>query len=104
RQHQLLLALKGLPEGTDPTIGELAQRLHVRPHSAVELVDRLCDSGYIRRRRSKGDRRQVLVEITRKGEAVLKSLSLIHRQELETAAGMLVGPLNELLNRKAKPQ
>jgi DNA-binding MarR family transcriptional regulator len=102
RQHQLLLALKGLPEGFEPTIGELAQRLHVRPHSTVELVDRLCESGYIRRRRSNGDRRHVLVDITRKGEAVLKSLSLIHRQELETAAGMLVGPLNELLNRKVK--
>ncbi len=102
KQHQLLLALKGLPEGIEPTIGELAQRLHVRPHSAVELVDRLCESGNIRRRRSKGDRRQVLIDITRKGETTLNSLSLIHRQELESAAEMLVGPLNELLNRKHK--
>jgi len=101
KQHQLLLALKGLPEDADPTIGRLASRLHIRPHSAVELIDRLCDSGHIRRRRSSRDRREVLIEITRKGEAVLQKLSLIHRQELESAAALLVGPLNRLMKRKS---
>jgi DNA-binding MarR family transcriptional regulator len=100
KQHQLLLALKGLPDGIEPTIGELAQRLHIRPHSAVELINRLSESGFTRRRRSLGDRRQVMIDITAKGESVLRKLSLIHRQELETAAAMLVGPLNELVGRK----
>ena len=101
KQHQLLLALKGLPGDTEPTIGRLASRLHIRPHSAVELVDRLCESGHIRRRRSDQDRRQVLIEITRKGETVLQKLSLIHRQELESAAALLVGPLNRLVKGKS---
>lgn len=102
KQHQLLLALKGLPEDIDPTIGELAERLHIRPHSAVELIDRLSDTGYIRRRQSSVDRRQVLIEITPKGESVLQKLSFIHRQELGTASSMLVGPLHELTRGKIK--
>ena len=28
QQHQLLLAIRGLPQGTEPSIGELAERLH----------------------------------------------------------------------------
>jgi len=105
KQHQLLLALKGLPEDSEPTIGELAERLHIRPHSAVELIDRLSDIGYIRRRRSKVDRRQVMIEITKKGETVLRGLSLIHRRELETAGATLVGPLNALMaGKRANPR
>src|SRR2546427_12571101 len=51
RQHQLLLALKGLPKDTRPRIGELAERLQIQHHSAVELVDRLANGGYGRRQR-----------------------------------------------------
>jgi len=97
RQHQLLLALKGLPEDVEPTIGELAGRLHLRHHSAVELIDRLSEAGYVRRRRSAEDRRHVMVEITKSGEAILQKLSFIHRQELETAGALLVGPLKDLM-------
>src|SRR4051794_36610454 len=47
QQHQLLLAVKGLPEDVEPTIGEIANRLHVVHHSAVELVDRLEEQGMV---------------------------------------------------------
>src|SRR5437870_4236565 len=52
RQYQLLLALKGLPEGTEATIRNLAERLGVRHHSAVELVNRLEKRGLVERQRS----------------------------------------------------
>jgi DNA-binding MarR family transcriptional regulator len=100
KQHQLLLALKGMPADAEPTVGTLAARLLVRPHSAVELVDRLTRAGYIRRRRSNVDRRRVLIEITERGETVLEKLSEIHRMELESAAALLVGPLNELISER----
>ena len=51
RQHQLMLALKGLPTGTRPRIGELAERLQIQHHSAVELANRLAAGGYVRRHR-----------------------------------------------------
>jgi DNA-binding MarR family transcriptional regulator len=61
QQHQLLLALKGLPKGVEPNVGEIAQRLFVRHHSAVELTDRLTERQLLRKRQSRQDRRRVLL-------------------------------------------
>src|SRR5580700_303282 len=72
RQYQLMLALKGLPQGTRPRIGELAERLQIRHHSTVELVNRLMVGGYIRRYQEGSDRREVLVALTSKGEQQLR--------------------------------
>ena len=69
RQHQLLLALKGLPAGVAPLVGELAKRLQIQHHSAVELVNRLSAGGYVRRQRGGEDRRQVMVSLTPRGRA-----------------------------------
>src|SRR5437763_9383595 len=82
RQHQLMLALKGLPKGVRPRIGELAERLQIQHHSTVELVNRLSAGGYVKRRRGGDDRREVLLTLTPKGEKVLRDLSLHHRAEL----------------------
>src|SRR5690349_13644789 len=68
RQHQLMLALKGLPKGVRPRIGELAERLQIQHHSTVELVNRLAARGYVRRSRGDDDRREVLLSLTAKGE------------------------------------
>ncbi len=97
-QHQFLLALKGLPEGVEPTITELAGRVQVRHHSAVELVDRLAERGFVRRRRAESDRRKVLIEITPEGNRVLRNLSVQHRAELQSAGPALVSALQALLN------
>jgi DNA-binding MarR family transcriptional regulator len=97
RQHQLLLALKGLPEGVRPRIGELAERLHIQHHSAVELVNRLAGRGFVRRRRGGQDRREVLLSLTPKGERVLRELSIYHRQELRNAGPALVAALRRAM-------
>src|SRR5579863_5643742 len=68
QQHQLLLAIKGLPEGTRPTVSALSWRLCLRHHSTVELVNRLVERGAVMRRHSEQDRREVLVELTPYGE------------------------------------
>lgn len=96
-QHQLLLALKGLPEGAEPTITELAERIQIKHHSAVELIDRLAERGFVRRRRTGADRRKVLVEITPEGNRVLRHLSVQHRAELQTAGPALLAVLESLL-------
>jgi len=97
QQHQLLLALKGIPENTLPTVSEIARRLHIRQHSAVELTNRLTNSGLIRKRHDRQDRRRVMLEITARGEAVLRKLSLIHRAQLESAGRDLIQALLKLL-------
>ncbi len=100
QQHQLLLAVKGLPEGKEPTIGELADRLQIRHHSVVELIDRLESRGLARRQRSSEDRRKVRVELTSEGERILESLTVEHRNELEAAGPTLLRALEELLGHQ----
>jgi len=100
-QHQMLLALKGLSEGTSPRIAELAARLQIRHHSAVELADRLARRGYITRRRNKNDRREVWLALTEKSERVLRSLSLDHKAELRSNGPALAAALERLISEQA---
>ena len=93
QQHQLLLVLKGLPQGVEPNVGEIADRLLIRHHSAVELIDRLAERRLLRKRQSTEDRRRVLLDITSSGEAVLRKLSLTHRAQLKSVRADLVKAL-----------
>src|SRR5512135_1629515 len=61
QQYLLLLALRGLPPEMQPTVGALAERLQLRHHSTVGLVDRLERRGLVRRVRGARDRRQILL-------------------------------------------
>lgn len=96
-QHQLMLALKGLPPNLRPSIRELAARLQIRHHSTVELVNRLARSGHVRRQRGAEDRREVVISLTVKGEKVLSELSLHHRTELRKAGPALIGALRAVI-------
>ena len=71
QQYQLMLAVKGLPDGERPRIGDIAERLQIQHHSTVELVDRLAKRNLVRRRRSEQDRREVFLELTPKGDRLL---------------------------------
>ncbi len=96
QQHQLLLAVKGLPKGATATIGELAERLQLKHHSTVELVNRLEALGYVARKASREDRRQVIVLLTNSGASILRKLSLAHHQELEVAGPHLSKALRSI--------
>lgn len=104
RQHQALLALKGLPHGHTPTIGALAERLQIEHHSAVELVGRLVEHGLVERTRGAADRRQVLLALTPAGADELRELSLLHRAELRSAGPALLLALGALLAGDADAQ
>ncbi len=82
QQHQALLAIKGAPDRDHLAIGELAERLHLRHHSVVGLVDRLARRGWVRRVPSPADRRRVEVRLTARGEALIQRLSAAHLAEL----------------------
>jgi DNA-binding MarR family transcriptional regulator len=97
RQHQLMLAVKGLPSGRKPRVADLAERLQIRHHSAVELVNRLAAQGYVERHRGGQDRREVLISMTFKGEKILRQLSLHHRAELRTQGPKLVTALKHAM-------
>ncbi len=97
QQYQVMLALKGLPADARARIGEIAERLQIQHHSAVELVDRLSRRGLVRRRRSLDDRREVLLELTSRGERLLRELAIRHRAELRETGPELVGALQKVL-------
>ncbi len=80
RQHQALLAIKAFEEPV--TIGILAERLRIRHHSAVELVDRLVEAGLVVRRQDESDNRRVILQLTARAEAYLEDLSAVHLDEL----------------------
>jgi DNA-binding MarR family transcriptional regulator len=96
-QYQLMLAIKGLPPGVRPRIGELAHRMQIRHNSAVELVNRLEAGGFVHRTRAQGDRREVLLALTPKGEKILGQLALHHHEELRSAGPELVATLRRIM-------
>ena len=97
QQHQLLLLVHGLPDGVKPTIREIASRLFVQHHSAVELINRMEHSGLVARHAGPEDRREVWVRLTPAGRALLRKLALTHRQELERTGPELARVLQSIL-------
>jgi len=93
-QHQLLVAIKGHPGTSAPTVGDLAGYLLLRPHSAVELVDRAEAAGLVRRVPDPADARVVRVELTNRGDLLVTRLTQKHLEELHKLAAVL-GQLTE---------
>jgi DNA-binding MarR family transcriptional regulator len=96
----MLLAIRGLPEGSEATILTLAERLALKHHSAVELIDRLETNGYVRRTRSRDDRRRVFVSLLPRGERLLEQVAQNRISELRTSGEALVGAIEALLDRR----
>jgi len=101
QQHQLLLAIKGFcGEGHGPTIGHLAERLQIRHHSAVELVDRMETRAMVHRQAAKHDRRLVIVTLSDAGEQILKDLAAQHITEIQQIGPGLVKALQQVLENE----
>src|SRR3984957_16134462 len=104
QQYLLLLALRGLPLGREASIRELAERMQLRHHSVVELVDRLENRLLLRRERSRNDRRQVIVHLTPRGEKILTRLAKQRIAELRTSAPALVRALTAVIRSTQSPR
>jgi DNA-binding MarR family transcriptional regulator len=81
-QHQLLLAIRGHADTRGPTIGDVADYLLLRHHSAVELVDRAEDAGLVRRVHDRDDHRIVRLRLTARGADKLRRLTAVTLEEL----------------------
>lgn len=92
QQHQAILAIAGFPDQDQITVSELAERLQIRHHSAVGLVDRLVVQDLVVREPGEADRREVYISLTPQGNDILAQLSTAHRQELRR-----IGPQLHLL-------
>jgi DNA-binding MarR family transcriptional regulator len=100
QQYLLLLAIRGMPEGEDPTIRSLAERLALKHQSTVELIDRLESHGYVRRARSRDDRRRVLVSLLPRGEQLLEEVAQQRISELRSSGTAFVNAISALLESK----
>ncbi len=95
QQHQALLAIRGNAAG--PTnVGLLAERLCLKHHTAVELVQRLEKAGLLTKRTSPDDRRAVLLDLTAEGAGRLDRLARSHRSELARLGPEIVRLLTAL--------
>ena len=103
QQYLLLLMIRGLPDGNEATIRVLAERLALKHHSAVELIDRLEARGYVRRTRGREDRRRVLVSLLPRGERILEDVARQRINELRSCGHELVIAIGNLLERKRPP-
>jgi len=104
QQYLFLLALRGLPEGVEATIRTLADRMALKHHSAVELIDRMETHGYVRRNRSRDDRRRVLVALLPRGEKLLEQVARDRIGELRASGAALVNAIGSLVqNERTSP-
>ena len=85
-QHQLLLGIRAWPRVEGPTIGDIADFLYIRHHSAVELVDRAELAGFIARQRDETHPAIVRVTLTKAGDTTLRALTESHLRELAELA------------------
>jgi DNA-binding MarR family transcriptional regulator len=89
QQHQALLTIKGFPGREHVTNGELAERLQIKHHSVVGLVNRLEAQGLIIREQGDSDKREVYVTLTKQGAELLERLTAVHQEELRHIAPQL---------------
>ena len=95
-QYEALLALKAFSEAAGLTVGQLSERLQVRHHTAVSLVDKLEARGLARRDRGVDDRRQVYVRLTPNGSRILAKVAILHRVEMRLRSPEMIEALNRL--------
>lgn len=102
QQHQLLLSIEGFPGVAPPTIGDVAERLCVAHHTAVGLIDKLEARALVVRERSLEDRREVLLKLTAQGTRLLRTLSVLHRDQLARVGPHMVESLSAILAAHGK--
>ena len=96
QQHQAMLSIIGAPAGQVVTVGFLAERMLLKHHSTVELVDRLVELDLVARQPDVADRRKVLLNLTPKAKRLLTKLSAAHLEELKRIRPVFAALLNRL--------
>lgn len=98
-QHQLLLAIRGHDEPQGPTIGQVAEYLLIKHHSAVELADRTERAGLILRAKDAEDQRAVRLQLTASGARTLEAVTGVHIDELAEVGALVESMISELGER-----
>jgi DNA-binding MarR family transcriptional regulator len=95
-QYEALLALKAFSTRHGLLVGELSERLQVKHHTAVSLVDKLVERKLVSRKRGTTDRRQVYVKLTASGAILVGRLADLHREELRARSAAVIAALHAI--------
>src|SRR5438067_1101968 len=95
-QYEALLAIKSFDESPGLTISQLSERLQIKHHSAVSIVDRLAERKLVTRAAGETDRRQRHVQLTSKGEKLIDELAMVHRNEMRLRSADMIKALERL--------
>jgi DNA-binding MarR family transcriptional regulator len=95
-QYEALLALKAFSGSTGLTISQLSERLQVKHHTAVSLVNRLVVARLVLRKTGVEDRRQVFVKLTASGQRLLEKVAALHREEIRARSPEMIEALQRL--------
>jgi DNA-binding MarR family transcriptional regulator len=104
QQYQMLLAIRGLSNQDEASIGRLADRMLLRHHSAVGLIDRLESQGFVRRTRSRTDLRRVRVSLLPRGKRVLEDIVRQRLDELRDSGHAFVAAIAAILDESESPE
>lgn len=95
-QYLLLLQIKGYPGREWATIAELAERLQAHHHGVVALTSRCEKAELVARRPGREDKRCVEVVLLPKGEALLRELASLHRDQVAELQRVLTAPFSDM--------
>ena len=95
-QYEALLAIKAFTSSKRLTIGDLSERLQVKHHSTVNIVDRLVARKLVRRNTSPHDRRARHLDLTAAGRSVVERLAAAHRKEIRRRSAEMIAVLERL--------
>ena len=95
-QYEVLLALKAFSSPPGLTISDLGERLQVKPHTVVSLINKLESLGFVRREQGTEDRRQVFVRLTPAGSRILAKVAVLHRREMRMRSPEMIEALLRL--------
>ena len=96
-QYEALLAIRAFTSIGGLTISHLSERLQVKHHSAVNIVDRLAERKLITREAIKADRRRRQVQLTAEGEKLIDELAIVHRKEIRGRSAEMIKVLERLM-------
>ena len=95
-QYEALLAIKSSSEANGVTVGEISERLQLKHHTAVSLLDKLEARKLATRKRASTDRRNVNVQLTKAGTLLLARLAAIHLRELQQRSAEIIDALRRI--------
>lgn len=95
-QYEALLALKSFASEAGMLVGQLSERLQVRHHTTVALTNKLVARNLVTKKRSATDRRQVYVQLTAAGDALLEAVASVHRKAIRVHSTELIAVLRQL--------